>query len=67
LLNNFSERLIVLLNYLEENQAVKQKDFAARLGISPGHVTNLKKGNQPSDSLIKNICRAFEISEGWTH
>jgi transcriptional regulator with XRE-family HTH domain len=63
--DNFAKRIIVLLKYLEEEQKLKQKDFAEKLGISPGHVTNLKKGKAISDSLIKNIARTFCIDEVW--
>ena len=63
--DNFSTRFIALLNYLEQNQRIKQVGFAEKLGISPGHVTNLKKGKDASDSLIKNIARTFSISELW--
>ena len=62
---NFSERLISLLKFLHESRGITQKIFAQKLGIVPGHVTNLKKGANASAQLIKSISSVFAISEEW--
>ena len=43
-----------------------QQEFADRLGIKRGGVSNYEIGrNIPSDSVISLICREFNISEEW--
>jgi transcriptional regulator with XRE-family HTH domain len=45
---------------------LKKKEFAAELGISPTHVTDLTKAQaDPSPALIKAICFRFKVNEIW--
>lgn len=62
---NFSNRFICVLDYLEENCGINQRQFAEKLGVTPSHISKIKKGGTVSESLLKNICRTFGISENW--
>ena len=51
---------------IQEN-SLKKVEFARRLGIDQSYVTQIIKGNRanPSQALIKSICREFNIDETW--
>ena len=57
----FSLRFAELLAAL----GAKQKVFAASLGISPSHVTELKKGAKPSALLVTAISCVHGVSRVW--
>lgn len=43
-----------------------QKEFAEHLGVTNAHISKLEKGiTNPSDALIKLICRVFDVNEEW--
>ena len=43
-----------------------QKEFAERIGISPGGLSQIESGKvSPSDQTIRSICREFGASEDW--
>jgi repressor LexA len=45
---------------------MSQKDFAAAIGISQGHLCVIEKGNHlPSDTLVMAICHRFKANEDW--
>ena len=45
---------------------LKKTEFASRLNISQSHVSNLASGEKiPSDRTISDICREFDVNEGW--
>lgn len=45
---------------------MSQKEFAACIGISQGHLCVIEKGcHPPSDTLIMAICHRFKANEGW--
>lgn len=51
---------------IRKMENLTQLDFANKLGISRGHVSNLEIGkDKPSDSLIKLICLNWGINEYW--
>lgn len=40
--------------------------FAERLGVTKGAISFIENGrNQPSDQMIRSICREFNINEEW--
>ena len=40
--------------------------FADRLGVTKGAISFIENGrNQPSDQMIRSICREFNINEAW--
>ena len=41
-------------------------EFAKKAGIDPSYVTLiLKNSREPSERIIRDICRAFDVSEEW--
>ena len=62
---NFTSRFICILDYLEENCGINQKQFAEKLGVTPSHISKIKKGGTVSESLLKSICITFGFSENW--
>lgn len=43
-----------------------QQEFADRLGIKRGGISNYEIGrNEPADSVISLICREFNVNEEW--
>ena len=46
--------------------SINQKSFADYIGINQGHVSKIERGLvKPSFQLIKSICNAFGVNEGW--
>jgi len=61
-MGSISERIKVLRETLHLSQA----EFAKKLRITRGHVSNLETGRSaPSDQLIFLICEVFSIEEPW--
>ncbi len=51
---------------LIEVKGMKKKEFAAVLEIDQSYVSKLVKNeNEPSKSLLKNICRKFGVRREW--
>lgn len=45
---------------------IKKVRFAEQIKVDQSYVTQLIKGrNYPSDRVIDNICRAFDVNEKW--
>lgn len=43
-----------------------QKDFGARVGITPSAITKIELGvSNPSERLLRLICHEFNVSESW--
>ena len=43
-----------------------QQEFADRLGIKRGGISNYEIGrNEPADSVVSLICREFNVNEEW--
>ena len=54
-----------ILRVIEANN-LKRVEFARILNINQSYVTQLIKGrNQPSDRLIEDICKKYNINEEW--
>jgi len=52
--------------YLRKATGLTQEEFANRLRINKGTISNLEKGRQkPSEQLIRLICLEFVVSEDW--
>jgi len=51
---------------LRKEERLKQREFAARIMVSPSYVSFLeKKWSDPSERLILNICQAFSVNYQW--
>lgn len=51
---------------LRKHYKLNQKDFAKRIGISYGHVSNIETGkDNPSDSVLKLIIMEYGTNETW--
>lgn len=51
---------------LRKTLDLTQQEFADSLGISRGNIAAYEVGkNSPSDSVIKLICRVFNVNEEW--
>lgn len=54
------------IKLIRKDFKLTQTAFAERLGIKQNTVAQLEKGNRnPSEQLIKSICREFAISYDW--
>ncbi len=54
------------LRSLRKLMNMPQKDFAAAIGISQGHLSVIEKRNHaPSETLILAICHRFKANEEW--
>ncbi|MGO9018738.1 MAG: helix-turn-helix domain-containing protein [Syntrophobacteraceae bacterium] len=61
-MSSISERIKMVRETLNLSQA----EFAKKLRITRGHVSNLETGrSEPSDQLTFLICEVFMIDEGW--
>ncbi len=60
--NTIGSRIDSVVRSLE----MKKVQFAERLKIDQSYVTQLTNGKRnPSDRLISDICREFNVSEDW--
>lgn len=60
--NNIGNRI----NQVIEAIGIKKVKFAERLKIDQSYVTQLTRGKRnPSDRLLADICREFNVSEAW--
>lgn len=51
---------------IRKNLGLKQKDFAAPLGLTPQAVGNFERREREiSNQAIKSICREFNVNEDW--
>jgi len=51
---------------LRNEERLKQREFAARIMVSPSYVSFLEKNrSDPSERLILNICQAFGVNYQW--
>lgn len=54
------------IKQLRKFYKLNQTDFAAPLGVSYGHISNIEKGkDSPSDSLIKLMAYEYNTTEEW--
>ena len=45
---------------------LNQEEFGARLGITGPGVSKIESGDRnPSDQIIRSICREFNVNENW--
>ena len=59
-------RISYRVKKLREGLSLSQVEFARRLGVTSAHISKIEsKKTMPSQSLIKLICKEFEISEHW--
>lgn len=57
-----NERIKVLRKFLK----ISQEEFGNRIGISKSAVSNMESGRyNATDSMIKLICKEFNINEDW--
>lgn len=43
-----------------------QRDFGSQIGLKPNSVSDIENGkNNPTDTVIRSICREFDINEEW--
>lgn len=60
--NNIGNRISQVIEAL----GIKKVKFAERLKIDQSYVTQLASGKRnPSDRLLADICREFNVSEAW--
>ena len=58
----FAQRVSMVL----EKSNLNQTDFSARIPISQQYLSQICSGKKdPSDRVIKNICKEFNVSEDW--
>ena len=51
---------------LRKELQMTQKDFAAKIKVSPNSIARYELGDRkPSDAIINSICREFNINEDW--
>jgi transcriptional regulator with XRE-family HTH domain len=51
---------------VRKTEGLTQKEFALLLGVKGGYISTLETHrNEPSEQLILNICRTFEILYNW--
>ncbi len=54
------------IKVLRTELGLTQQEFADRLGIKRGGISNYEIGrNEPSDSVMSLICREFDVNEEW--
>lgn len=54
------------LKTLRDALNLTQQEFADRLGVKRGTISNYELGrNEPIDAVISLICREFRVSEEW--
>lgn len=59
---NFIERLCLAI----KASGLRQKEFAAKSGISAGYLTDILKGRtEPSERVIRGICLGNTLDENW--
>lgn len=47
-------------------KGMKKTEFAQKLNVSQAYVSQLCSGTKsPSDRTISDICRVFDVNEGW--
>lgn len=63
---NLDESIGSRINSLIVSLGIKKVRFAEQIKVDQSYVTQLIKGrNYPSDRVIDNICRAFDVNEQW--
>lgn len=63
---NLDESIGSRINNLIMSLGIKKVRFAEQIKVDQSYVTQLIKGrNYPSDRVIDNICRAFDVNEKW--
>ena len=61
-----SEDMRDRIGKVRENEKKSQEEFGAILGVTKSTISLLEtKKREPSDRLIRDICREFSISETW--
>lgn len=54
------------LKKLRKALGLTQAEFGKRLLLSQGAITGYETGSrEPSDAIIRSICREFRVSEAW--
>ena len=54
------------IKQLRKHLGLNQSDFASRLGVSQSAVAGWELGTRnPMDTVIRSICREFNVSELW--
>lgn len=54
------------IKLLRKRLGMTQSDFGKRLLLSQGAITGYETGSrEPSDAIIRSICREFRVSEAW--
>lgn len=61
-MSTFGERL----TQIRKGQGMTQVQMAAALGVSRSQFSNVENDNrEPSDLLVKSVCREFSVDENW--
>lgn len=51
---------------LRKDRGWTQEEFAEKMGISKNYVSLIENGKKvPSDRLVSDICREFNVNEDW--
>ena len=51
---------------LRKSLGLNQTEFGAKLGIAPNTISGYEGGTRdPSDAIIKSICREYGVNETW--
>ncbi len=60
------EDICARLQVLRSALGMSQVEFARPLGVTNAHISKIEKGKTvPSDSLVKLICRVYNVNELW--
>lgn len=54
------------IKLIREQFELTQEEFGKRIGSARNTIANYENGNRnPSNSVLKSICREFEVDEEW--
>lgn len=54
------------IKYIRKEKGLTQTEFGEKIGVKGNTVTNYETGlRNPTDAVIRSICREFDINEEW--
>lgn len=54
------------IKQIRKNERLTQTEFGERIGVKGNTITNYETGlRNPTDAVIKAICREFNVNETW--
>lgn len=54
------------IRQIRKSKGLTQTEFGTKIGVKGNTITNYESGlRNPSDAIIKAICREFHINENW--